>query len=400
MSEYDGSQIQVLKGLEAVRRRPGMYVGDTTNGSGLHHLLWEIVANVIDLHLVGHASELHVELSRDRWITVRDDGPGIPTDIMPPRRRYVSAGGSTLDVLEQHVATDVPSDRDGEDNISILEAVCTRLHAGATWDSHFPHVHIAKSMHGVGMAAVNALSERFEVETTYGGIRWAQEFERGERVSPLRRLGPTAIEGTTMRFRPDPTIFSTIELDHEAIRARLMELAWLNPHLRVWMQERRLHARGGIRGWARQLASERGPIVDRHELARHADGIGVDLALVWNRSGAANVHAYVNMHRTPDGSHIRGLWLGFADYARAVKSPVRRVEHVREAIGCGLVALINVGLLDARFGSPMRDQLTNPEASTAVRTAIRESLARDAWRTQRIRRFLDERLHVPRKDER
>jgi DNA gyrase subunit B len=249
-------------------------------------------------------------------------------------------------------------------------------------------------MHGVGIAAVNALSERFEIETTYRGIRWTQSFERGKRTSALRRIGPSSIEGTTVRLRPDPTIFSTIELDHVRIEARLQELAWLNPHLRVYFQEQRLHARGGIAGWARMLASERGLGIEWHSLARNIRSVGVNVAFAWNRNGAPLVRSFVNMQPTTAGTHVQGLWLGLADYARGRKARARTVEHVREAIGCGLVAVLDVGMYDARFGSPTRDQLCSPEAAKAVRAAVRDALSIDDGRTWHLRRFLDARLHV------
>lgn len=195
MSEYDPSSIVVLAWPEVIRKRPGMYVGDVDDGSGLHHLLWEVAGNVIDLHLARYATELHVDLARDAWVMVRDDGPGIP----------VEPAGPGL--------------------ASILETVCATLHAKATFDQHFPHVHLGVGMHGVGLAAVNALSARFEVETTRDGVRWGQAFERGRVASDLRCLGTTSTVGTTVRFQPDPEIFGAIELDPSAVARRLQELA-------------------------------------------------------------------------------------------------------------------------------------------------------------------------------
>ena len=366
MPNYDSDSITVLEGLAPVRKRPGMYIGDTTNGAGLHHLLWELVSNVIDQHLIGNATELGVELSADGWITVRDDGGGIPIDDMPSRSE--------------------------EPPISVLEAIFTRLHCGPTFDGHSPHVHLAPTMQGVGVAVVNALSEQLVVETAYRAILWTLTFERGERTSGLRRVGPATRDGTTVRFRADSTIFTSIDLDHEHVRTRLQELAWLNPHLRVYFQERRLVARRGIAGWARAIASARSDVLESYAFSQNIQDVRVDVGLAWNRDGETIVRSFVNMQPTSEGSHIDGLWLGLADYARAVKSPARRLPHVREAIGCGLVAVISVGMYAPQFGAPTRDQLVSPEAAAAVRKALRTVLAPDDWRTWRLRKFVDARL--------
>jgi len=181
-----------------------------------------------------------------------------------------------------------------------------------------------------------------------------QAFERGERVTALRRLGTSTLEGTTVRFRPDPTIFGGVDLDHEVVQRRLIELAWLHPHLRVWFQERRLAPRGGITAWARELAAERGDVVDAIALRRDVGDVRVSIAFAWNRDGATTMRAFVNANVTPTGSHIDGMWQGLADYARAMKSPARSVAHVREAIGSGLAAIVDVWMSDPRYTSQKR----------------------------------------------
>ncbi|HTL36314.1 MAG TPA: ATP-binding protein [Kofleriaceae bacterium] len=299
MASYSADQIQVLKGLEPVRKRPGMYVGGTDR-EGLHHLVWEVVGNVIDLHLAGQASELHVSVGPDAWITLRDDGPGVPTSIT-------------------------------SEGISMLEVVFTRLHAGATYDGHFPHVHLTKNWRGVGLAVVNALSERLEVETTYQGIRWAQAYERGERVSPPRRIGPTTFEGTTIRFRPDPQIFGQVTLDPAAVGARLQQLAWLNPQLRVVWQEQRLRGRGGVLGWAHSIARERGRVVCSHGVVGAEGDVKVDIGLAWNETGPSRIHGFVNMQPTTGGTHVDGLWTAFVSMPERT-TPRLASAHAREAM--------------------------------------------------------------------
>ena len=241
-------EIQVLKGLAGIRKRPGMYVGSTDSG-GMHHLLWEVVANVVDLHLARLATELHVEIT-DAWASVRDDGPGISTDL---RRGHA---------------------------VSWLEVAFRQLMAtGPTSVRHVPHVHLTPSMIGVGLCVVNALSTRTEVETSGGGTRWAMAFERGEIATPLTDLGPTTAEGTLIRFRPDPEIFASTTFDLARIGDRLQQLAWLNPLLRVFFQGRRLLGRGGLRGWAEQLAG--GAPEALFSTEHKVDDVYVDLALAW-----------------------------------------------------------------------------------------------------------------------
>ena len=189
MSEYSSDQIQVITGLQPVRKRPGMYIGNT-DGSGLRNMVWELVDNVIALHMAGHATELRVELGPDTWITVRDDGSGIPTDLIPERAPHGGHPNQT------HATADAPT--------SVLEAVFLRLHTCAPYGTHVPYVRGSGGLAGVGLSAVNALSKRLEVETTYRGVRWSQAFERGERATPLRRHGPSSLEGTTIRFQPNP----------------------------------------------------------------------------------------------------------------------------------------------------------------------------------------------------
>ncbi len=369
MADYSADSIQVLQGLGGVRRRPGMYVGNTDDGSGLLHMVLELVGNSIDQHLAGHVTELWVAMSDDGWISIRDDGSGIPTDLLPLRH--------------------------DEPPISLLEHVFTRLHMGPTFDGHVPHVHVSTGVQGFGVAVVSALSERVIVETTYKGVRWTQTFERGERVTPLLRLGPTAREGTTVRFRPDPLIFKNVELDRRGTEARLQELAWLSPQLRVFWNERRLRARGGIAGLTQQIAAERGDVQFRYALKQTVGDVHVEIAFAWNRDGEEVVRSYVNMQPTlGNGTHVSGIWRGLAEYARSRNALARRARHVREAVGRGLVAVVHVGLYDPRFGSPTRDQLQNPEAADAVRTALRTTLVERQYYAWDVRRFLDERLHV------
>lgn len=345
--EYGPDDIQVLTGLAPIRKRPAMYIGDVDR-DGVQNLVFEVVGNVVDLHLRRDATEVLVELSSDGWCTVRDDGPGIPIDVVPHSGK------------------------------SALETVFTSLHAGATYDGHHPHVHLTQGMFGVGVAAVSALSMRVEVETTRAGVRYAQAFARGEVASPLRELGPTTIEGTTVRFQPDPEIFfKGVAFDEPRIAARLQELAWLNPLLHVYFQERRLPSRGGVRGWAAELATA--PIVARFSTCQELDDVYVDLALAWTEAKDIDVHCFVNMSRSVGGSHVEGIWQGLAAAADALEihdSPVR----LRERLEPGLIALVHVGLFQPQWGSPSRDQLVSPAAGMAVARLLARTIPQAARR--------------------
>jgi len=354
VGEYDADSTTVLQGLEGVRKRPGMYIGGT-GVEGLHNLLWEAVGNAIDLHLRREATELHVAVSRDGWCTVRDDGPGIPVDVIPHAER------------------------------TALETVFTTLHPGATYDGHHPHVHVTSGQFGVGVAVVSALSVRVEVETTRGGVRYAQAFARGEVTSPLGALGPTTTEGTTVRFQPDPEIFTTVALDEDRIATRLAELAWLNPLLQVSFQERRLPWRGGLRGWADRLATA--PVVARFSTCQEVDDVYVDLALAWTEASTSDVHCFVNMGRSVGGTHVDGIWQGLGAAASALGSR-ETADVLRRRLEPGLIAIVHVGLLRPHWDAPSREQLLSPAAGLAVARLLSRELPEAADRNRALRALL------------
>jgi DNA gyrase subunit B len=340
---YGPESIEVLDMIDAVRRRPAMYIGDTRDGSGLRHLVWEVIANVIDEHVARCATELHVEIA-DSWVTVRDDGRGIPVD---------------------------PVGRDGR---SALETIFTTIHCGPTRDGHFPHLHLTLDLRGVGLAPVNALCARLEVETTRDGVRWAQAYERGRPVSDVRRLGPSARDGTCVRFRPDQAIFGETGLDIEALGRRLQELAWLNPLLRVFFQERRLYGRRGVAGWLAAGIDEHGGTPALYATCQQHDNVLVDLALGWRDGNEARIRSFVNMSETMCGTHVNGLWEGLTTWLAKLGVANASAATVRAALAPGLVAILHVGLYAPEFGGPTRTQLESPAAGAAVRSA----LARDA----------------------
>jgi DNA gyrase subunit B len=355
-SDYAAENIEVLEGLEAVRRRPGMYLGDVRDGSALHHMVWEIVGNSIDQHLARRVRHLRVDLD-ERWVTVEDDGPGIPVEA-------VLHGRSALDLI------------------------FTTLHCGPTWDGHFPHVHLTSSLHGVGVAAVNAVCGRLEVESRRRGTLWRAAFERGRTVSPLEHCGRTSSTGTRVRFRPDPEIFGHSHVDEAKIEARLRELAWLNPLLDVRWQGASLPGRDGLSGYVREIAASE-LVCEPLCITRLIHDVWVDLAIGWQKHGAPELRTFVNQMATKEGTHITGLWQGFA---RAFGA---RVGPVRELIEPGLVAVLHVGLLEPKFGAPTRDQLTTPAARSAVREALRQTLPSVLRSRGELGAFLRQRLTLP-----
>jgi DNA gyrase/topoisomerase IV subunit B len=198
-----------------------------------------------------------------------------------------------------------------------------------------------------------------------------------------------------MRFRPDPTIFACTVVDAERLRKRLHDIARLHPHLRVWFQEQRLDGRGGITAWARELAGTRGEVVESWVSAQTNGDVHAQIAFAWNSSGAPFVRSFVNASATRrGGSHQQGMWSGFCEYARGTSSPARGNAHVREAIGCGLVAVIHVTMPEPCFALQTRDELRCEEAAEVVRAAVLATLHKD--RHGRKRSFIDERLHVDR----
>jgi DNA gyrase subunit B len=378
MTSYRCEDIQVLTAVQAIRKRPGMYIGDC-DARGIHHMLDELVAEVLEQHQRGQVGELRVELA-DGWIVVRDDGPGIsPHPVTPDERRR------TPGVMGHYAMP--------PEGLSALEALFTTLHYRRRRD-HYPCAPFGGAMFGNTPVVVTALAERLVVETTHAGVRWAQAFERGEAVTAVRRLGPTSLVGTTVRFRPDPMIFGTATLDRDAVRTRLAELAWLFPHLRVWHDERRLPMRGGLAGWARTLARPRGDIECAFTVTQIVGDVSVDLALAWNDAGSLDLRSFVNLERRASGSQVDGLWQGLLAYARSRGAPVRTVDHVREAVSRGLVAIVSVSVSDYR-SDWTRQHVTSEPAAAAVRAAIMASAGNNNGYSHRVRRFLDERLLVP-----
>ncbi|MEZ4444166.1 MAG: ATP-binding protein [Polyangiaceae bacterium] len=323
---YDASSIVVLDMITAVRKRPGMYLGDPHDGSGQHHMLWEAVGNVIDEHLAGHARRLSVRID-GTTVTVDDDGRGIPPDA--------------------------------------LASILTEMHGSGSRYGHHPHVHVGTSLRGVGIAAVSATSSELSVEVHHRGERYRIRLEEGRIVEPTTHLGGTRRQGTRLRFTPDPKVLSVVPFDHELIESRLWELSCLNPALDVHLDERRLEGRSGADDLRRRGAEPMVAAKGAHE------DVLVEVFLGWrDDSHPPDVRGFVSQYRADEGAHVQGLWQAFADAHPGLSPRVARELHER-----GLVAWIDVGLYEPRFESPTRSRLGSPEARRAVRRVLGPAVA-------------------------
>ncbi|HEY3164488.1 MAG TPA: DNA topoisomerase (ATP-hydrolyzing) subunit B [Candidatus Limnocylindrales bacterium] len=353
-SDYNAASIQVLEGLEAVRRRPGMYIG-STDETGLHHLVWEVVDNSIDEAMAGHATTIHVRITSDGTIIVRDDGRGVP----------------------------VGKHSTGKD---ALEVVHTVLHAGGKFGGG--GYKVSGGLHGVGVSVVNALSEWMRVESARDGSIWAQEYARGKPLGPVKRIGPQGDRrGTLTSFRSDPDMFETTDYSFETISQRLRQSAYLTKG--VWIsliderndRERSFYFEGGLQSFVRHLNRNKEVLDSRPIYVEQRDkSTLVEVALQYNDTYTENVLSFANNINTPDGgSHVTGfraaLTSSLNDWARragVLKDNDANLagDDVRE----GLTAVISVKLTDPQFEGQTKAKLGNPEVKGQVQTAVAEAL--------------------------
>ena len=358
MSEgYGASQIQKLEGLEAVRKRPGMYIG-STSAKGLHHLVYEIVDNSVDEALAGYCDHIEVTINKDNSITVVDNGRGIPVGIQAKAHKPA------------------------------VEVVFTILHAGGKFGGG--GYKVSGGLHGVGASVVNALSEWLEVNVYVDGYEYYQRYERGKVMCELQKIGPTEKRGTTVHFLPDKEIFEETVFDYKVLKQRLREIAFLTKGLRISLTDVReeepilssFHYEGGIREYVAYLNKANTPLYDEIIYCEgEKDGVLVEVALQHNDGYNENVYSFVNNITTPEGgTHLVGmrsaLTKTFNDYARKNKLLKDNEQSLTgEDIREGLTAIVSIKIGEPQFEGQTKQKLGNSEARGAVESIVSDKLS-------------------------
>ena len=361
-SEYSADQIQILEGLEAVRKRPGMYIG-STSVRGLHHLVYEIVDNSVDEALAGFCSHIEVQINADNSITVQDDGRGIPTGM------------------------------NQKENRSALEVVMTVLHAGGKFDKG--SYKVSGGLHGVGVSCVNALSTTLIATVYREGKIWNQEYSKGVPVSGVEVIGETDRTGTTIYFKPDETIFYETEYKYDILAARLRELAYLNRGIRLTLTDKRnidpdtkgfrtevFYSEKGLSEFVEYLDENREKLIDETiHITTEKNGIPIEVAMHYNTEFKENVYSYVNNINTLEGgTHLAGFRRGIMQTLKAYADNSGMLSKLKfdisgEDFREGLTAIISVKVAEPQFEGQTKTKLGNTEVGTAVAQAVSTTLA-------------------------
>jgi DNA gyrase subunit B len=359
-SNYTAENIQVLEGLEAVRKRPAMYIGDV-GVKGLHHLVYEVVDNSIDEALAGHAKEISVIIHEDNSITVKDDGRGIPTGIHSKEKR------------------------------SALEVVMTVLHAGGKFDKDT--YKVSGGLHGVGVSCVNALSIHLKAEVHREGKVFVQEYSAGKPLYPVKETGTTEIRGTFVTFKPDDTIFTTTTYNYEILESRLRELAFLNRGIKISLTDEReknedgsfisdtYYSEGGLREFVKYLDGTREPLLKEPIYVEGTrDNVVVEVAMQYNTSFSENIHSYVNNINTIEGgAHVAGFRKAITRIFKSYGEKNKMFDKLKFDISGddfreGLTCVISVKVPEPQFEGQTKTKLGNSEVTGIVETCMGDVL--------------------------
>ncbi|MBK7476702.1 MAG: DNA topoisomerase (ATP-hydrolyzing) subunit B [Haliscomenobacter sp.] len=353
-ADYGADNIQALEGLEAVRKRPGMYIG-STDTKGLHHLVWEVIDNSIDEHLAGYCSHIDVFVHEDNSVTVKDNGRGIPTGMHEKLQK------------------------------SALEVVMTVLHAGGKFDKNT--YKVSGGLHGVGVSCVNALSIALRAEVRREGKVFVQDYAEGKPLADVRTVGESSERGTTITFKPDPTIFETLEYKYETLANRFRELSFLNKGLYIKLTDERsgkieaFHSEGGLVEFVRYLDGSKPSLIDQPiHVVSLKDDIEVEIAMQYNTSYIENIYSYVNNIKTAEGgTHVKGFRLAVARVFKQYGDDSGIFKKIKEGVSGedfreGLTAVVSVKIAEPQFKGQTKGELGNSEVTGVVSQSVGDVL--------------------------